>query len=76
MAGRPGARFRVAGAAYVQEDGGLVDLGTDPLLRSLRGDPRRAALLRRLITQLTALATTLLACAPAPSEGAGARDSG
>ncbi len=34
--------------AYVLEDDGLLALRDDVLLRSLRGDPRRAALLRRL----------------------------
>jgi TolB-like protein/cytochrome c-type biogenesis protein CcmH/NrfG len=34
--------------ARVQRDGGLVNVKVDPLLRKLRGDPRRAAILRRL----------------------------
>ena len=34
--------------AYAQHDGGLVSVKTDPLLASLRGDPRYTALLRRM----------------------------
>ena len=34
--------------AYAQRDGGLVDLKTDPLFRSLRGDPRYKTLLRKM----------------------------
>jgi len=34
--------------AYRQHDGGLVDLKFDPLLRSVRDDPRYAALLRKM----------------------------
>jgi len=33
---------------YRRHDGGLVDLKFDPLLRSLRGDPRYIALLRKM----------------------------
>ena len=34
--------------AYQQRDGGLTDTKVDPLLASLRGDPRYTALLRKL----------------------------
>jgi hypothetical protein len=34
--------------AYAQSDGGLTLLKTDPATRGLRGDPRYAALLRKL----------------------------
>ena len=34
--------------ARAQHDGGLTQLKTDPTLRRLRGDPRYAALLRKL----------------------------
>jgi hypothetical protein len=40
--------FQWLDRAYAERDGGLVDLKTDPLPRSLRGDPRYVALLRRL----------------------------
>jgi hypothetical protein len=34
--------------AYRQGDGGLAETKVDPLLESLRGDPRYNALLRKL----------------------------
>jgi TolB-like protein/tetratricopeptide (TPR) repeat protein len=34
--------------AWVQKDGGIVDVKGDPLLRKARGDPRYAALLRKM----------------------------
>jgi serine/threonine-protein kinase len=40
--------FQWLDRAYQQADGGLVDLKTDPMLRSLRGDPRYADLLRKM----------------------------
>jgi hypothetical protein len=39
--------FEWLNRAYAQRDGGLVDIKVDPLLRSLHGDPRYAALLER-----------------------------
>ena len=33
---------------YAQRDGGLVDIKVDPLLRSLHGDARYAALLEKM----------------------------
>ena len=34
--------------ARLQRDGGLINVKVDPLLRKLRGDPRYAAMLRRV----------------------------
>ena len=40
--------FEWLNRAYAQRDGGLVDIKVDPLLRSLHGDPRYAALLEEM----------------------------
>ncbi len=34
--------------AFTQRDGGLSIVKTDPLMRNLRGDPRYAALLKKM----------------------------
>jgi TolB-like protein/thioredoxin-like negative regulator of GroEL len=43
--------FQWLDRAYVQRDGGLTIVEFDPLVRSLRPDPRFAALLKKLIRQ-------------------------
>jgi TolB-like protein/Tfp pilus assembly protein PilF len=46
--GERDAAFAWFDRAYRQSDGGLITLKSDPLLRSLRDDPRYAVLLRKL----------------------------
>jgi len=43
--------FHWLDTAYAQHDGGLTIVKADPLLRSLRSDPRYAALLRKMKLQ-------------------------
>ena len=46
--GEPDQAFEWLDRAFVQRDGGLAELKYDPLLRSLRSDPRYSALLKKL----------------------------
>jgi serine/threonine-protein kinase len=46
--GEKNSAFEWLERAYAQRDGGLADIKIDPLLDSLRGDPRYKALLRTM----------------------------
>jgi len=46
--GEPGRAFEYLERAYVERDGDLIFLKTDPDFDSLRSDPRYADLLRRI----------------------------
>lgn len=46
--GEADAAFQWLDTAYAQHDGGLATIKYDPFLKSLRGDPRYAAMLRKL----------------------------
>ena len=46
--GQPDKAFEWLDRAYVQRDGGLRAVKYSPLLRGLRGDPRYAALLKKM----------------------------
>ena len=48
MSGATNKAFEWLERAYEQKDGGLSSMKTDPMLASLRGDPRFDGLLRRL----------------------------
>jgi TolB-like protein/DNA-binding winged helix-turn-helix (wHTH) protein len=45
---QPAEAFEWLDRAYAQRSDGLIEVKTDPLLKSLRGDPRYAALLKKL----------------------------
>ena len=46
--GEADAAFQWLEVAYAQHDGGLSTIKYDPFLKPLRGDPRYAAMLRKL----------------------------
>ena len=46
--GEHDAAFEWLNRAYTQRDGGLAEVKYDPLLRSLRGDPRYTELLKKM----------------------------
>jgi tetratricopeptide (TPR) repeat protein len=46
--GEKGKAFEWLERAYRQRDGGLVSMKADPLFKSLRGDPRFNAMLRKI----------------------------
>jgi TolB-like protein/Tfp pilus assembly protein PilF len=48
---QPNEAFEWLDRAYAQRDGGLVETKVNPLLKSLHGDPRYAALLKKLNLQ-------------------------
>jgi hypothetical protein len=43
-----GEAFEWLDRAYAQRDGGLIAVKVDPMLKSLHGDPRFAAFLKKL----------------------------
>ena len=45
---QPDEAFKWLDRAYTQRDGGLIATKVDPLLKSLRSDPRYAAFLKKL----------------------------